>query len=76
MSRTMRCKKDNVIPRSVRSITSSRNLVFAQHFILYDSEVALACQKSRYLDARIHRIVRGMTIIKKSLAAVKRWGSF
>ena len=39
MPRTMRCKKDNVIPQSVRRITASRNLVFAQHYILNNSKI-------------------------------------
>ena len=50
-----------VIHRGVRCITASRDLIFAKRLFI-EAEVALTCQKSRYLDARTYNAVRGMTI--------------
>jgi len=50
-----------VIPRSALCVRPSRDLIFAKR-LLCEAEVALTCQKSRYLDARTYNAVRGMTI--------------
>ena len=56
--------ENNLSSLEVRYASLRQGILSLRSAILYASEVALTCQKSRYLDARMRRIVRGMTIYR------------